>query len=41
MDNKSYVEHAPKEIVEQTKDQLAEAKDSLKRLRAEQERFKS
>lgn len=40
LDNKSYVDNAPKEIVEQTKDQLAEARAELERLAVEQTRFK-
>lgn len=39
LDNKSYVANAPKQIVNQTKDQLAEAKTSLERLQTEQTRF--
>jgi len=39
LDNKSYVANAPKQIVNQTKDQLAEAKASLERLQTEQTRF--
>jgi valyl-tRNA synthetase len=39
LDNKSYVKNAPKAIVNQTKDQIAEAKAALERLHAEQERF--
>ncbi len=41
LDNKSYVANAPKEVVQQTKDQLKEAQDTLERLRAEQTRFKA
>jgi valyl-tRNA synthetase len=37
--NKSYVDNAPKEIVQQTKDQLAAAKDQLSAIEAEQQRF--
>jgi valyl-tRNA synthetase len=40
LDNKSYVDNAPKAIVAQTKDQLAEAKTELERLQVEQTRFK-
>lgn len=40
LDNKSYVDNAPKAIVEQTKDQLAETKTELARLQVEQTRFK-
>lgn len=39
--NKSYVDHAPKQIVEQTKDQLEEAKSTLKKVREEHDRFSS
>jgi valyl-tRNA synthetase len=38
--NKSYVENAPKAIVEQTKEQLAEAESTLERLTTEAHRFK-
>lgn len=41
LDNKSYVENAPKEIVAQTREQLKEAEHGLERLRTEQERFRS
>lgn len=37
--NKDYVAHAPKEVVEQTRDQLRTAQEQLTRLRAEQKRF--
>ena len=39
LDNKSYVENAPREIVEQTRQQLAEAKEMLISIEAEQKRF--
>jgi valyl-tRNA synthetase len=39
--NKSYVENAPKLIVQQTRDQLEEAEAGLERLRTEQARFSS
>jgi valyl-tRNA synthetase len=39
LSNKSYVQNAPKQIVEQTKTQLADANDTLDRLRTEQARF--
>lgn len=39
LDNKNYVQNAPKQIVEQTKTQLSEANETLKRLRTEQARF--
>lgn len=39
--NKSYVKNAPKQIVEQTKQQLAEAEVSLKKVREEHSRFAS
>jgi len=39
--NKSYVDNAPKEVVQQTKDQLEEAKESMKRLETERTRFQS
>jgi valyl-tRNA synthetase len=39
LDNKSYVANAPKEIVAQTKEQLVDAEESLKRLNVEAERF--
>jgi valyl-tRNA synthetase len=37
--NKSYVDNAPKQIVEQTKDQLVEAQRQLSSLKTEQQRF--
>lgn len=37
--NKSYVEHAPKPVVAQSRVQLAEAEDGLRRLKTEQARF--
>jgi valyl-tRNA synthetase len=39
LSNKSYVENAPKKIVEQTKTHLNEASETLERLRTEQTRF--
>lgn len=39
LENKSYIDNAPKHIVEQTKTQLAEAKHTLERLHTEQNRF--
>lgn len=39
LNNKSYVANAPKRVVQQTKDHLAETSSTLERLRAEQERF--
>jgi valyl-tRNA synthetase len=39
--NKSYVANAPKQIVDQTKDQLAEAEAGQKRLELERTRFQS
>ncbi len=39
--NRSYVEHAPGEIVEQTKQQLTEAKELLSSIETEQKRFQS
>lgn len=39
--NKSYVDNAPKAIVEQTKDQLAEARTVLENIKREQQRFSS
>ena len=39
LSNNSYVKNAPKQIVEQSRTQLAEAKTSLERLTAELERF--
>jgi valyl-tRNA synthetase len=39
LDNKSYVDNAPKEIVAQTKDQLNNAKAEIERLKIEQTRF--
>jgi valyl-tRNA synthetase len=39
LSNKSYVDNAPKEIVTQTKEQLAEAKQLLENLEAEHTRF--
>lgn len=38
--NKSYVDHAPKTIVKQTEDQLAEAEQLLKAITGEYQRFK-
>lgn len=37
--NKTYVDNAPKQIVQQTRDQLKEAETSLERLKTEQARF--
>lgn len=39
LDNKSYIENAPEAVVAQTKDQLREAEDGLKRLQTEHSRF--
>lgn len=39
LENKGYVKNAPKEVVEQTKDQIKEAKEQLELLRAEEKRF--
>jgi valyl-tRNA synthetase len=39
--NKSYVDHAPKSIVEQTQAQLAEAEQLLTAITAEYGRFKN
>ncbi len=39
--NKSYVKNAPKQIVEQTKEQLAEAREMLKKVEDERSRFAS
>lgn len=39
--NKSYVDHAPHEVVQQTKDQLGEAKELLKTIEQEAKRFAS
>lgn len=39
LENKSYVDNAPKEIVAQTKEQLAETEAALERLNTEAERF--
>jgi valyl-tRNA synthetase len=41
LSNKSYVDNAPKQIVQQTRDQLEEAEASLERLKTEQARFSS
>lgn len=41
LQNKSYVDHAPKAVVEQTKAQLQQAKDQLDTLSTEAERFKA
>jgi valyl-tRNA synthetase len=41
LDNKSYVANAPKEVVDQTKDQLHAATEALERLQIEQTRFKA
>ncbi|MFA5004329.1 MAG: valine--tRNA ligase [Candidatus Saccharimonadales bacterium] len=39
LNNSGYVKRAPKHVVEQTKDQLSQARDAQKRLEAEQKRF--
>jgi valyl-tRNA synthetase len=39
LDNKAYVKNAPKEVVEQTKQQIKDAKNRLAALEAEMERF--
>jgi valyl-tRNA synthetase len=39
LSNKSYVDNAPKQIVEQTREQLAKIEATLERLRAEAQRF--
>jgi valyl-tRNA synthetase len=39
LDNKSYVDNAPKEVVSQTKDQLKEARELLETIDAERKRF--
>ena len=39
LDNKSYAKNAPKEVVEQTKQQLAEAEELLRSIEQEQQRF--
>lgn len=39
LDNQNYVKNAPKEVVRETKDQLAAAEMTLERLGAEQKRF--
>jgi len=39
LDNENYVKNAPKEIVRETKQQLAETTASIERLTKEQERF--
>lgn len=39
--NKSYVDNAPKAVVQQTHDQLSEAKAALERLKTEQTRFQN
>ncbi|MCA9327083.1 hypothetical protein KDA14_00990, partial [Candidatus Saccharibacteria bacterium] len=41
LSNEAYVRQAPKQVVEQTRDQLAEAKERLERLQTEQARFTS
>ena len=41
LSNEAYVRQAPKEIVDQTRQQLAEAQNMVDRLSAEQERFSS
>ncbi len=41
LQNKSYVANAPKQVVNETKDQLASAEAGLQRLRAEHERFQA
>lgn len=37
--NKSYIKNAPKHLVDETKDQLEEAREVLKKIRAEHKRF--
>ncbi len=37
--NDSYIQHAPKEVIRETKTRLAEAQSTLARLQAEQQRF--
>lgn len=39
LDNASYIKNAPKQVVQQTKDQLAEARAAIVRLAAAQKRF--
>ncbi len=39
LDNKRYIENAPKAIVAETHEQLQEAEDAIERLKAEQARF--
>jgi valyl-tRNA synthetase len=39
--NKSYVDNAPKAVVQQTKDQLNETKEALERLQTEHTRFQA
>jgi valyl-tRNA synthetase len=41
LSNSSYVENAPKAIVEQTRHQLAETKAQLEKLQTEHKRFAS
>jgi len=41
LNNKSYVENAPKAVIDQTRDQLHEAEANLERLQTEQTRFGS
>ncbi|TAH36596.1 valine--tRNA ligase [Candidatus Saccharibacteria bacterium] len=41
LDNKSYVDNAPKRLVDETRQQLTDAQASLERIRAEHERFSS
>jgi valyl-tRNA synthetase len=41
LENKSYVDHAPKTVVNQTKDQLKEASELLATIEAEEKRFGS
>lgn len=41
LQNKSYVANAPKQVVNETKDQLASAEAGLQRLQAEHERFQA
>ncbi len=41
LDNKSYVANAPRELVDQTKSQLAEAEETLEKVREEHQRFAS
>ncbi len=41
LDNKGYIQNAPKELVRETREQLKAAQETIERLKAEQSRFRS